>query len=90
MSNANRIKIKLYWRREDGKNYIEIPINRGKEGRPWFLLQRVIEIMIVKKWVTPMQLFSYMWVRDSRQIREDLKKVDALIDLKVAQNGSKR
>jgi len=86
MSNANRIKINLEWRREDGKTYIKVPINKGKEGRPFFILQRLLEICFLKAWVTPLQLLSYLWTRDGKKIKDDLDRVEELQELRRVQN----
>jgi len=87
MSNANRVKISLEWRREDSTTYVKIPINKGKEDRPFFIIQRLLEVFFLKGWITPLQLLSFLWTRDGHRIKEDLDRVDELQELRRVKNG---
>jgi len=87
MSNRNRVKILLEWRREDAKVYAKIPIARGKEERPVYMMQRLLTTMLIKKWVTPIDIISFAVNYDKRRWLELLNSIDQIAQLKE-ENGN--
>jgi len=87
MGNRNRIKITLEWRREDAKVYAKIPIARGKEERPKFMMQRFLTAMLIKKWVTPLDIISFGVNYDKRRWLELLNSIDQIVQLRE-ENGN--
>jgi len=81
MSNANRVKITVEWRREDAKTYAVIPINNGKEGRPKFMAELVMELCFRRDWVRPWQVILYILNRDRAKMMEDGKELKRLMAL---------
>jgi len=82
--NKDKIKLDIYWRPRDASTPLKTPI---KEARPFFVLQRFLEICFIKKWVEPWQVILYVINRDRAKMIKEVEELNKLLAFKEIKNG---